>query len=176
MSDPGGRGTTQKKLLPIGPRATAALVIAVAFVVGGLAGAALLREFGHRDHDGGPRFVPGMKFTSAPVEEAEEGQQPGQASERVRARFARALDLTAAQAAAIDSISLHEFQAVSEVRAETWPRMQAVLDDTRLRIDSVLTPGQRARYHDMLTKQADHWREEQAEHDSMAKGKPSAKP
>jgi hypothetical protein len=153
----------------IGPRATAAIVIGVAFLVGGLAGAALLREFGHRDHDGGPRFVPGMKFTSAPVEEAEEGHEPGQASQRTRARFAKALDLTVAQAAAVDSISLHEFEAVSAVRAETWPRMQAVLDDTRLRIDSVLTPGQRTRYHDMLVKQEEHWRQEQAEHDSGGK-------
>ena len=168
MSDPVS-GTKRTQF--VGPRATAALVIAVAFVVGGLAGAALLREFGHREHDGGPRFVPGMKFTSAPVEEAEEGQQPGQASERMRARFAQALALSAAQAAAIDSISLHEFEAVSAVRAETWPRMQAVLDDTRLRIDSVLTPDQRTRYHDMLAKQAEHWRDEQAEHDSMGKGK-----
>ena len=168
MSDPAG-GIGNRRF--IGPRATAAIVVAVAFVVGGLAGAALLREFGHRDHEGGPRFVPGMKFESAPVEEAEEGQQPGQASERMRERFAKALDLNAAQTAAIDSISLHEFEAVSAVRAETWPRMQAVLDDTRLRIDSVLTPDQRARYHDMLSKQAEHWREEQAERDSMSKEK-----
>jgi Spy/CpxP family protein refolding chaperone len=153
----------------IGPRATAALVVALAFVVGGLAGASLLRAFEHHDREGGPRFVPGMKFATAPVEEAEEGQQPGQASERMRARFAKALDLTPAQGAAVDSISLHEFEAVSAVRAETWPRMQAVLDDTRLRIDSILTPEQRARYHDMLAKQAEHWREEQTGHDSAGK-------
>jgi hypothetical protein len=169
MSEPIEGVAPRKRFWIVGPRATAAIVVAVAFVVGGLAGASLLREFGHRDHDGGPRFVPGMKFTSAPVEEAEEGHEPGKASERTRARFAEALDLTAAQTAAVDSISLHEFEAVSAVRAETWPRMQAVLDDTRLRIDSILTPGQRARYHEMLAKQEAHWREEQAEHDSGAK-------
>lgn len=153
----------------IGPRATAALVIAVAFVVGGLAGASLLREFGRRGHDGGPRFVPGMKLTPAPVEEAEEGHEPGQASERARARFAKALDLTPAQAAAVDSVSTREFEAVSAVREETWPRMQAVLDDTRMRIDSILTPAQRTRYHEMLASQEENWRREQAEHDSGAK-------
>lgn len=163
MSEVGNR---QWKL---GPRATAAIVVAVAFIVGALSGASLLREFGHRDHDGGPRFVPGMKLTPAPVEEAEEGHEPGQASERTLARFAKALDLTPAQAAAVDTISRHEFEAASAVREETWPRMQAVLDDTRRRIDSILTPAQRTTYHDMLSKQEEHWRREQAERDSGAK-------
>ncbi len=153
----------------VGPRTAATIVIVLAFVVGGLAGASLLREFGHRDHERGPRFVPGMTLTPAPVEEAEEGREPGQASERTRAQFAKALDLTAAQAAAVDTISLREFQAVSAIRAETWPRMQSVLDDTRRRIDSVLTPGQRERYHDMLAQSEQRWQREQMEHDSAAK-------
>jgi hypothetical protein len=153
----------------VGPRATAAIVVAVAFVVGGLAGASLLREFGGGEREGSPRFVPGMKLTPTPVEEAEEGQEPGRASARARERFAKALDLTAVQAAAVDSISKHEFEAVSAVREETWPRMQAVLDDTRRRIDSILTPAQRTRYHDMLVKQEENYRREQAEHDSGAK-------
>jgi hypothetical protein len=164
----GGSGGSKARKL-IGPRATAAIVIAIAFVVGGLLGASLYREFGHREHEDGPRFVPGMKLTPAPVEEAEEGREPGRASEPSRARFAQALDLTPAQAAAVDSISNHEFEAVSAVREETWPRMQAVLDDTRTRIDSILTPVQRTRYHEMLARQEEHWRREQAEHDSGAK-------
>ncbi len=153
----------------VGPRAAATIVILVAFVVGGLAGASLFREFGHEDHDGGPRFVPGMKLTHAPVEEAEEGAEPGKASERSLARFSKALDLTPVQTAAVDSISRHEFDAVSAVRDETWPRMQAVLDDTRRSIDSILTPGQRTRYHDMLARQEARWQHEQAERDSGAK-------
>jgi len=153
----------------VGPRATAAIVIAVAFVVGGLSGASLLREFGHREHEGGPRFVPGMKLTPAPVEEAEEGHEPGQVSQRFLSRFTKALDLTAAQAASVDSISRREFAEVSAVREETWPRMQAVLDDTRRRIDSILTPDQRTRYHTMLAQQEERWRREQAAHDSGAR-------
>jgi hypothetical protein len=160
----GGKG-----LGKIGPRATAAIVIVVAFVVGGLTGASLFREFGHREHEGGPRFVPGMKLTPAPVEEAEEGHEPGQASERARERFGKALDLTPAQSAAVDSVSKHEFEAVSAVREETWPRMQAILDDTRRRIDSILTPGQRTHYHEMLTRQEENWTREQAERDSGTK-------
>ncbi len=153
----------------IGPRATAAIVIAVAFIVGGLAGASADREFGHRGHDGGPRFVPGMKLSRAPVEEAEEGHEPGQVSQRFLERFTKALDLTPAQATAVDSISRHEFEAVSAVRDETWPRMQAVLDDTRRQIDSVLTAPQRTRYHEMLAQQELRWQHEQAEQDSAAK-------
>jgi hypothetical protein len=156
-------------------------VIALAFVVGGLAGAALLRVFGRGEHEG-RRFVPGMQFTAAPVEEAEEGHEPGAASQHARARFAEALGLTPAQAAAVDSISFHEFATVSAIREETWPRMQVVLDETRRRIDSILTPDQRTRYHDMLAKSAERFAREQREElerDSAAKPaatKPTAKP
>ena len=67
MSDEIVPAADRKRWWRIGPRATAALVVVVAFVVGGLAGASLLREFGHRERDGGTRFVPGMKFTSVPL-------------------------------------------------------------------------------------------------------------
>ena len=158
----------------VGPRATAALVISVAFVVGGLVGASVFDEFGH-EREGRTRFVPGMQLTPAPVEEAEEGSEPGEASDRARARFARALDLTPAQAAAVDSISLREFAAVSAIREETWPRMQSVLDDTRRRIDGVLTPNQRTRYHAMLARQEERWTREQAERDSDASAAKAAR-
>jgi len=169
MNDASGGGDAGRRRWRLDPRAAAAIVILVAFVVGGLAGASLFREFGHGDHDGGPRFLPGMKLTRPPVEEAEEGAEPGKASERSLARFSKALDLTPTQIAAVDSISRHEFDAVSAVRDETWPRMQAVLDDTRRSIDSILTPDQRTRYHDMLARQEAHWLHEQAERDSASK-------
>jgi hypothetical protein len=168
MSDPVGAGGERKAWWRVGPRATAAIVIAVVFVVGVLAGASVFREFGRGEREGRPRFVPGMRLTRAAVEEADEGDEPGRVSDRARARFAKALELTPAQAAAVDSISRHEFEAVSAIRAETWPRMQAVLDDTRRRIDSVLTPAQRTRYHDMLARSEARWRREQAERDSAA--------
>jgi hypothetical protein len=151
MNDASGGGDAGRRRWRLDPRAAAAIVILVAFVVGGLAGASLFREFGHGDHDGGPRFL------------------PGKASERSLARFSKALDLTPTQIAAVDSISRHEFDAVSAVRDETWPRMQTVLDDTRRSIDSILTPDQRTRYHDMLARQEAHWLHEQAERDSASK-------
>jgi hypothetical protein len=146
----------------VGPRATAAIVVAVAFVAGGLAGASLFREFGRGEREGRPRFLPGMKLAPAQSEAAAGGREPGEASERALARFGKALQLTPAQAAAVERISMHEFEAANAVREESWPRMQAVLDDTRKQIDSVLTPVQRTRYHDMLARQEERWRREQA--------------
>lgn len=174
MSEPVGGSDAGQRRWRMGPRAAAALVVGVAFVVGGLAGAALFREFGHGEHEGGPRFVPGMTLTRPPVEEAMEGGEPGRASERSLARFAKVLELTPAQAAAVDSIARHEFSAVSAVRDETWPRMQAVLDDTRKSIDNILTPAQRTRYHDMLARQQAKWDHEQGEHDSAARAAKAA--
>ena len=176
MTEPGAVREPGKGWRP-GPRATAAIVMVMVFVVGGLAGASLFREFGREDRERGPRIVPGMKLTPAPVEEAEEGREPGQVSARTLARFAKALDLTPAQAVSVDSISRHEFEAVSAIREETWPRMQAVIDDTRRQIDDILTPAQRTRYHDMLARLEERWRREQAERDSGEKGrKAAAKP
>jgi len=163
-----------KRFWIVGPRTTAAVVVGVAFIVGGLAGASVLREFGRGERAGGPRSLPGMKLAHAPVEEAEEGREPGKASERTIAQFAKALALTAAQTAAVDSVSAHEFAAVSAIRDETWPRMQAVLDETRLRIDSILTPDQRARYHEMLARIEERSKREQAAQDSGPK--PASKP
>ena len=131
MSDVAGGSGTADDAVGVGPRATAAVVVAVAFVVGGLAGAALFREFGHGEREGRSRILPGMKLAPAPTEAAGEGSEPGEASERALARFARALQLTPAQAAAVDSISMHEFEAANAVREESWPRMQEVLGDTR---------------------------------------------
>ncbi len=160
----------------VGPRTFFAIVIVLSFVVFRVAAVALLREFGERDGERAPRFVPGMKLTPAPGEEAEEGREPGRASARARERFAKSLGLTPAQAASVDSISLHEFAAVSAIREETWPRIQTVLDDTRRRIDSVLTPAQRTRYHDILARQEERWKQEQTEHDSGAAAAATKKP
>jgi hypothetical protein len=164
----GGSGLKERRWR-VGPRATAGIVVAVAFIAGGLAGASLFREFGRGEREGRSRFVPGMKMAPAPTDAAAEGREPGEASERALARFAKALQLSPAQAAAVDSISMHEFAAANAVREESWPRMQEVLADTRRRIDSVLTPAQRTRYHDMLARQEQRWQREQARRDAESK-------
>jgi Spy/CpxP family protein refolding chaperone len=67
-------------------------------------------------------------------------------------QFARNLDLTPAQKAAVDSVMAHEFATVNAIREEMWPRIRAVVDDTRQKIDSLLTPSQRDRYHALLAR------------------------
>jgi hypothetical protein len=52
-----------------------------------------------------------------------------------------------------DSILRHEFEAMNGIREHTWPQMQAIMDDTRRKLDSVLSPAQRERYHAMLAEQ-----------------------
>jgi hypothetical protein len=137
------------------PGLVATLAMAAMFVFGILAGVALDRHLVHgrpggRDRRDGPRFVPGMSMPS--------GQRPGPAerdSMRVRANaeFARSLGLTPAQAAAVDSVMTHDFNEVNALREEMRPRIEAIIATTRQRIDSVLTPAQREKYHALLAEQ-----------------------
>ena len=73
--------------------------------------------------------------------------------ERALDAFARELELTPEQLVVADSILRHEFQGVNDIREDTWPKMQAIMDDTRRKLDSVLSPAQRERYHAMLADQ-----------------------
>jgi len=72
---------------------------------------------------------------------------------RANAEFARALDLTPAQAAAVDSVMTHDFNEVNALREEMRPRIEAIIATTRQRIDSLLTPAQREKYHALLAEQ-----------------------
>jgi hypothetical protein len=173
VSDDDAPRAPVKRRWKLGPKTTAAVVVALAFVVGGLAGASIFQEM-HEPRGGRPRLIPGMRFTRAPIEEAEEGLEPGQASRHALARFAKALDLSPAQAAAVDTIARREFEEASTIREQTWPRMQAVLDATRSRIDSVLTPEQRTRYHEMLARSEERQRREQATRDSAERASDAA--
>ena len=40
-----------------------------------------------------------------------------------------------------DSILRHEFEAMNGIREDTWLQMQAIMDDTRRKLDSVLSPA-----------------------------------
>jgi len=133
----------------------ATLAMAAMFAFGILAGVALDRHLLHgrsggRDRRDGPRFVPGMSMPS--------GQRPGPAERdsmrsRANAEFARTLGLTPAQAAAVDSVMTHDFNEVNGLREEMRPRIEAIIATTRQRIDSVLTPAQREKYHALLADQ-----------------------
>ena len=82
----------------------------------------------------------------------------GRGPERALDVFARELDLTPGQRSTIDSMLRAEFDAVNEIRAESWPRMQSVMADTRRKLDSLLTPSQRDRYRELLAEQEQRFR------------------
>ena len=82
----------------------------------------------------------------------------GPGPERAVDAFARDLSLTPEQRTIADSILRHEFEAANAIREETWPRMAAVMDDTRQKLDSLLTPTQRERYHALLAEQEQRFR------------------
>lgn len=139
----------------IRPGVIATLAMAAMFAFGILAGVALDRHLLHgrpggRDRRDGPRFVPGMSMPSGP-----RPSPAGRDSMRLRANaeFARALGLTPAQAATVDSVMTHDFNEVNALREEMRPRIEAIIASTRQRIDSVLTPAQREKYHALLAEQ-----------------------
>ena len=131
------------------PGVVAAVVMFVVLVAGFFAGVAVDRGYRHHVLRFGPHgrsmFVPGGPMPP---------MGPGPAGPRPRPRvvdhFMRALDLTPAQASALDTIMAQDFAAVRSLREAMQPKVDSVVAVTRQRIDSVLTPAQRERYHAML--------------------------
>ena len=73
---------------------------------------------------------------------------------QLRAELDRELDLTAAQDSALDRImngKAGEFQAL---RDEIRPRVELLLADVRREIDMILTPEQRARFHELQQRES----------------------
>lgn len=144
----------------LAPGLIAALVMATMFGVGVAAGVALDRRvlqprpalFVDREGPGLPPFVPGAPLLLPGLVGAP-GHGLAARPSALLDRFARDLDLTPAQTAAIDSVMRDEFAAVRALRDEMAPRIRAAIDNTRRKIDSLLTPAQRERYHAMLLEQ-----------------------
>ena len=112
-----------------------------------------------------PFMPPAMPGTGRPP--SPNGNGPG--PERAVDVFARDLSLSPEQRAVADSILRHEFEAANAIREDTWPRMQAVMDETRQRLDSLLTPTQREHYRALLAEQEARFR-------SRDPGRPAAFP
>jgi Spy/CpxP family protein refolding chaperone len=75
---------------------------------------------------------------------------PGPRGEaRYAERLVGQLELSPAQADAIDEIVAEEQVRVRELSEEVQPRFRAIADDTRDRIESVLTPEQRQRLREL---------------------------
>jgi Spy/CpxP family protein refolding chaperone len=136
------------------PGVVATLVMIAVFAFGVLAGGAFDRHLMHsrtgRDRRDGPRFVPGLSMPSGP-------RTPPAGADSMRRRgneqFARALGLTPTQSAAVDSVMAQDFRSVNALREEMRPRIETIIAGTRQRIDSLLTPAQREKYHALLAEQ-----------------------
>jgi hypothetical protein len=148
LSDDGGRRMR--------PSVVATLVMVAVFVFGVLAGAAVDRHLVHSGWmEGRPRrdgrlFVPGLSMPAGP-------RTPSAGADSMRRRasdeFTRALGLTAEQASAVDSVMARDFQAVNALREQMRPRIDSIIGGTRQRIDSLITPAQREKYHALLAQQ-----------------------
>lgn len=129
----------------IGGRLRAALVIVAVVIGSALAGAAI-------DHALMLRYP--RRFRAAPL-----GGGPDAAARRrddMLARLTRELTLQPAQRAAIDSIMRRTDSALREVRMQTQPQVQRILDGSRREIAGRLDSAQRARY--VARQPATHWR------------------
>jgi len=111
---------------------TAALVLALATLVGALAGIAvdrlvLLPRMFHR-----PGLEQGMRH------------QPPRDRE-FRNRFAREVGLTPEQKTRIDSIMDRQGRELRAVRGQVQPQLDSIIQRTRRDLDAVLTPEQRVK-------------------------------
>jgi len=142
----------------------AAVAMAAMFAVGVAFGIALDHRVLHRRPrpsfaDSGRARAPFMMPPAIPgATRPPEPNATGPGTERALDAFARDLALSPEQRTVADSILRHEFEAANAIREETWPRMQAVMADTRQKLDSLLTPVQRERYHALLATQEQRFR------------------
>lgn len=115
----------------LGPRAAAAVLLALTFVVGVLTGVVLDRA-----------LLPGP-----PRWEREE-----RVRESYRDRLARELQLTPQQQAQIDSILRTQQAQVRALRRRVAPEFRRIFQETRRKIEAVLTPEQRARLEELRAR------------------------
>lgn len=138
-------GPPRNRVMPAG--VLAALVLLMTIVLGGMAGLALDRTVlgagagTPRDH------VPFWALSNAD-------------RHRRWVEVSRSLKLTPAQNAAIDSVLAQQSRQLEAARHEIEPHIHEIMNVTRARIDSVLTPDQRARlekeYRDRRARRHQH--------------------
>jgi Spy/CpxP family protein refolding chaperone len=146
------------------PRVKAILVMVAMLVVGFIGGVAGDRAYRRNmmwlwiDRQPGPAFLPGIPLHPPGTVSIRGGGRAGQRPVVVE-RFMRELDLTPTQSRQMDTIMLQDFAAVRSLREAMQPKVDSVVALTRQRIDSVLTPEQRVRYHELLDRHRAglHW-------------------
>lgn len=130
------------------PRTLAALVIALTFVVGGLAGVATDRTM----HLAQRRDAPGP---SSPERMAGNRDRRERGRERFIQEMKRNLNLTPDQVTKIEAISRAREQKADSLLKDVRPKLHALLQETGREIDSVLTPAQRTRLHEIWRQKAE---------------------
>ncbi len=140
--------------IQFGPRAKAALLLALVGTLGVLVGIGLDRlvaspappgmEMPARQHDG-PREGP-SRDRRAP-DAWGRGFMPGL---RFSERMAEELELTAQQKVAIDSIMAENRVRVRALMREYQPRFREIVAETRRELDAVLTEEQRERARELM--------------------------
>lgn len=108
-------------------------LLAVTFVVGALAGAAVDRAVSRED---------GAAQARAERRENDDG----------RRYIIDRVEMSEGQRATIDSILHLRVERMQDVWREVEPRLDAITDSTRMEIMAVLTPDQRAEYERMLDR------------------------
>lgn len=116
----------------LGPRAQAGLVLALVATSGALLGILGDRLLASQRSDEAPAMV-------APVQGSRGGMIAGS---RYGERLAQRLDLSDVQRARIDSIFAEEQVRARELSREFQPQFRALADQTRERVEAVLTPEQ----------------------------------
>jgi Spy/CpxP family protein refolding chaperone len=124
--------------LPVSPsgrtsgRRTAAVVLLLVALAGGLAGIALDRLLLLPGPHGGSSFYHGP------------GRHPPRDRE-FRRRFAREVGLSAEQQAKVDSIMDQQGRELRTIRRQVQPQLDSIIGRTRRELDSILTPEQRGK-------------------------------
>jgi Spy/CpxP family protein refolding chaperone len=140
----------------IAPRVQAVVLLLLVATAGAVAGIV------------GDRLVSERSDPSPAIADVRPGAVPGPGPWRWEARrdmrygerLAADLDLSPEQRAAIDSIVRDQQQRVRALTAEVEPQFRAIAEQTRGRIEAVLTPEQRARLAELRNERRRTMREE----------------
>ena len=136
-------------LFNVGPRVQAGLVLALVFLVGGLAGLVADRSVDLRPRAAaraGPPRGPGAAEHGL----ADRAARRERGRERFVQQMARDLELNPAQVARIDSITRRQNVRIDSLRKAMWPHFDTIIKQTRGDIDQVLTPAQRVKLQEQF--------------------------
>jgi Spy/CpxP family protein refolding chaperone len=139
----------------VSARIIAALVVALGLVSGVLIGIAadrlLLLPSGHRHSVAMMRepSAPGILFGPQGSSRMPGGRPPEPSADWVTDRLAEQLDLTPEQRTRVDSIVTRRMAQRRAIMEPVRERMRQLFDSTRMDVDAVLTPAQRAKLDQM---------------------------